>query len=152
VLLDRSGKLTFESIPFVLQEKSEPLKVCLAKSPIDSRNVFLFHKTTERAIYESARAGCEGFDDVLLYNAAGELTEFTIGNLVVEHAGQLLTPPISCGVLPGTFRAHLVETGHVVERTIPVRRLKDCGQIFRVNSIRNWQRAELERMPVDLRL
>jgi para-aminobenzoate synthetase/4-amino-4-deoxychorismate lyase len=152
VLLDRSGELTFESRHLEFQEKSETLKVSLAKEPIDSSHVFLFHKTTERGIYESARAGYENFDDVLLYNEAGELTEFTIGNLVVKLDGQLLTPPILCGVLPGTFRAYLLETGKVLERTIPVTRLKDCTQIFRVNSIRKWQKAEFERMPVDLRL
>lgn len=152
VLLDRSGQFAFEARPFEFQGESAALKVCLAKSPNASSNVFLFHKTTERALYESARAGCEEFDDVLLYNEAGELTEFTIGNLVVELDGQLLTPPVSCGVLPGTFRAHLVETGQVLERTIPVQRLKDCGHIFRVNSIRKWQQVELERIPIDLRL
>lgn len=152
VLLDRSGELTFESRPFELQGKSEPLDVCLANGPIDSSNVFLFHKTTERAVYESAREGCEIFDDVLLYNQAGELTEFTIGNLVVELDGQLLTPPIACGVLPGTFRAHLVETGQVLERTIPLKRVRECRQIFRVNSIRKWERVEIQRIPVGLRL
>jgi para-aminobenzoate synthetase/4-amino-4-deoxychorismate lyase len=72
------------------------------------------------------------------------LTEFTIGNLVVELDGKLFTPPISCGVLAGTFRAHLVETGQVVERTISVGQLKDCTKIFRVNSIRRWQRVQIE--------
>jgi para-aminobenzoate synthetase/4-amino-4-deoxychorismate lyase len=149
VLLDRYGRLTFEASPLEFRVESAALKVCLAKGPIDSSNVYLFHKTTKRAIYESAREGCEEFDDVLLYNEAGYLTEFTIGNLVVELDGQFLTPPISCGVLPGTFRAHLVETGQVLERAIPVKRLKDCGQIFRVNSIRTWERVEIERIPVE---
>jgi para-aminobenzoate synthetase/4-amino-4-deoxychorismate lyase len=152
VLLDQSGELTFETQSFKFQENPVPLKVCLANGPIDSDNIFLFHKTTERAIYESARKGCKEFDDVLLYNEAGELTEFTIGNLVVELEGQLLTPLISCGVLGGTFRAHLVETGQVLERTVPVQRLRDCRQIFRVNSIRKWERVEIQRMPVHLRL
>lgn len=150
VLLDRSGELTFESQPFDIQGHAKPLKVCLADQPVDSSNIFLFHKTTERGIYESARRGYEEFDDVLLYNEASELTEFTIGNLVVELDGQLLTPQISCGVLPGTFRAHLVETGQVLERTIPVERLRDCTQIFRINSIRKWERVTIEKMPVKL--
>jgi para-aminobenzoate synthetase/4-amino-4-deoxychorismate lyase len=152
VLLDRSGELTFESRPFELRRKTETLKVCLAKGPVDSSDVFFFHKTTERAIYEYAREGCKDFDDVLLYNEADELTEFTIGNLVVELDGQFVTPPISCGVLPGTFRAHLVGTGQVLERMIPVERLKDCTQIFRVNSIRKWERVIFERISVEQKL
>jgi para-aminobenzoate synthetase/4-amino-4-deoxychorismate lyase len=120
------------------------LNICLAKKPVDSSNVFLFHKTTRREVYESARKDFPDFDDVLLYNELDELTEFTIGNLVVELDGKLFTPPISCGVLAGTFRAHLVETGQMVERTISVGQLRDCTKIFRVNSIRRWQRVQIK--------
>jgi len=143
LVLDQDGKLDSESRHFESEENFETLRACLARKPVDASNVFLFHKTTQRAVYNSAREGFEEFDDVLLYNEAGELTEFTIGNLVVELEGQLLTPPISCGVLPGTFRAHLVEAGQVLERTIPVGQLNNCTKVFRVNSIRKWQRVEI---------
>jgi len=89
----------------------------------------------------------EEFDDVLLYNKQRELTEFTIGNLVVEIGGQLFTPPISAGVLPGTFRAHLIETGQVAERSIPMEELAVCTRIFRVSSIRRWQRVQIQEAP-----
>lgn len=143
VLLDQHGNLDSESSFFPRLESNRPLKVRLAPEPIDSSNVFLFHKTTQRDVYEAARRGFKNLDDVLLYNEHGELTEFTIGNLVVELEGQLLTPPIACGVLAGTFRAHLLETGEIAERRILVQHLRDCTKIFRVNSIRRWQIAEL---------
>ena len=144
VLLDQAGKLDYEIHPIEFAKTIQPLRAVLAKEPVDSDNVFLFHKTTQRDIYESAREGFEEFDDVLLYNELGELTEFTIGNLVVELNSQLLTPPISCGVLAGTFRAHLVKTGQVLERTIPIDQLSNCTKIFRVNSIRKWQRVQIQ--------
>lgn len=144
LLLDKSGTIEAESMPFQLTEVDQPLKVCLAKEPVDSRNVFLFHKTTQRDVYESALSDFPGADDVLLYNELDELTEFTTGNLVVELDGKLFTPPISCGVLPGTFRAHLLETGQVVERTIPIQQFKECTKLFRVNSVRKWQRVHIK--------
>lgn len=150
LLLDQSGKLTYQVSHFEPPEGYLPLNVCLAKEPVDSNNVFLFHKTTQREVYEAARRGLETFEDVLLYNELGELTEFTIGNLIVELNGQLLTPPISCGVLAGTFRAYLMETGQVLERTITIDQLKRCTKIFRVNSIRQWQRVELQDQPANL--
>ncbi len=152
IFLDQAGNLHSESRPFDSEGNSKTLKACLAKRPIDSNNLFLFHKTTQRAIYESAREGCEEFDDILLYNESDVLTEFTIGNLVVELDGQLLTPPISCGVLAGTFRADLMDTGQVVERKIYVEELYSCTKIFRVNSIRKWQAVELLTKPMELRL
>ncbi len=150
VLLDQTGKLSNESMLFEVSERNQTLKVCLAKEPVDSSDVFLFHKTTQRKVYESARKGLEEWNDVLLHNELGELTEFTIGNLVVELDGQLLTPPISCGVLAGTFRAYLMETGQISERTIAIDQLRKCTKIFRVNSIRKWQRVEIQEQPADL--
>jgi para-aminobenzoate synthetase / 4-amino-4-deoxychorismate lyase len=143
VLLDKNGRLNYESKLFQPSEDHPPLNVCLAKEPIHSGNIFLYHKTTQRGVYESARKDFPDHDDVLLYNEKGELTEFTIGNLVVEMDGKLFTPPISCGLLPGTFRAHLLESGRVVERAIPVQQLKDCAKIFQVNSIRKWQKVRI---------
>ena len=143
LLLDRSGALNSEAKVFQPPENSPPLKVPLAREPVDTNNVFLFHKTTHRAIYESARKNFTNYDDVLLYNERGEVTEFTIGNLVLELGGKLITPPLSSGLLAGTFRAHLLETGQVVERTIQVQELKDCTKIFMVNSVRKWQAVEL---------
>jgi para-aminobenzoate synthetase / 4-amino-4-deoxychorismate lyase len=145
VLLDQTGDLRCEAILFETPDNEEGLKACLAKAPVESSNIYLFHKTTQREVYESARKGSEEFDDVLLYNELDQLTEFTIGNLVVEFNGQLLTPPISCGVLAGTFRAYLVETGQVLERTITIDQLNRCTKIFRVNSIRRWQRVEIQK-------
>ena len=144
LLLDHSGKVNSENAPFQSPETFQPLKVCLAKQPIDSDNVFLFHKTTKRDFYESACKDAPGYDDVLLFNEVGELTEFTIGNLVVELDGKYFMPPLSCGLLAGTFRAHLLETGRVAERTIRVEELKICTQIFMVNSVRKWQRVEMK--------
>ncbi|HET7145194.1 MAG TPA: aminotransferase class IV, partial [Anaerolineales bacterium] len=86
----------------------------------------------------------DGFDDILLYNESGELTEFTIGNLVVEMGGKLVTPPISCGLLAGTFRAHLLESGKITERVIHMEELKDCKNMFLVNSVRKWVSVELK--------
>ncbi len=143
LLLDKSGILSHESKTFQPSDNHPPMRVCLAKEPIHSRNIFLFHKTTHREVYESARKDFPECDDILLYNEHNELTEFTIGNLVIEMDGELFTPPISCGLLAGTFRTHLLETSQVKERIIRVDKLKNCSQIFLVNSVRKWQKVEI---------
>jgi para-aminobenzoate synthetase/4-amino-4-deoxychorismate lyase len=111
--------------------------------PIDSRDPFLFHKTTQRGVFEKARKDSPACEDVLLFNEQDELTEFTIGNLVVEREGKLFTPPVSCGLLPGTFRAFLLESGQVAEARLPVGRLNECTKIFRVNSVREWEEVTI---------
>ena len=141
VFLDQPGTLRAEWAPYHPTENV--LHTRLAKEPVHSDNAFLFHKTTLRDVYERARAGFPDCDDILLYNERGELTEFTIGNLVVELDGELLTPPVESGLLAGTFRALLVETGQLRERTVHVEELARCTRIFRINSIRKWENVKL---------
>jgi para-aminobenzoate synthetase / 4-amino-4-deoxychorismate lyase len=133
VLLDKFGNFRTDARDFQTQEKV--FKVRLADKPINSKDVFLFHKTTQREMYPPIPAG---YDDLLLWNENEELTEFTIGNLVVKIDGRLFTPPISCGLLAGTFRSHLLETGIVSERVIRKDEVGRCSKIFLVNSIRKW--------------
>ena len=144
VLLDQLGNLTSEFRALNLTDELQPLKVCLARDAIDSRDIFLFHKTTRRDIYETQRSGLEEFDDILLYNERAEVTEFTLGNLVAELDGELVTPPVSSGLLAGVFRGYLLETGQVAERTILMEDLEKCLRLFRVNSVRQWQMVDLK--------
>lgn len=139
LLLDRNGSLTYEAKSFQLAQENHPLKVSLAKKPINSSNIFLFHKTTIRDVYQAARQDFPEADDVLLYNERGELTEFTIGNLVVRMDGKLYTPPVACGLLAGIFRADLLERGKVEEKIIRLEELMECTNVFLVNSVRKWK-------------
>jgi para-aminobenzoate synthetase/4-amino-4-deoxychorismate lyase len=133
------GELSGEVKDF--QPGKKVFRVCLAKQPVDSNDRFLLHKTTQRGVYEQALV--EGYDDVLLYNEKDELTEFTIGSLVVELDGELFTPPIACGLLAGTFRAELLESGEIKERVIRKDELPKCSKLFLINSVRKWVEAAL---------
>ncbi len=137
ILLGRSGQIWGEAKDFQSQEKV--FKVMMAEKPVNTKDVFLFHKTMRREMYPSVPAG---YDDLLLWNENDELTEFTIGNLVVELDGNLFTPPISCGLLAGTFRSHLLETGQIHERVIRKDELTRCTKVFLVNAVRKWVKVD----------
>ena len=138
ILVNRIGEIKTETKEFQIQEN--PFKVCLSNQPINSSEIFLYHKTTTRNIYPSL---FHGIDDVLLYNENNELTEFTIGNLVVEIDGELFTPPLSCGLLAGTFREYLLETQQIKERVILKDEIQRCTKIFLINSVRKWVEVEI---------
>jgi para-aminobenzoate synthetase/4-amino-4-deoxychorismate lyase len=141
LLLAADGAVRVEHTP--LQPGGAAMRVRFALAPIDPSDVFLMHKTTNRAVYE--RAGRPDCDDVILWNPAGEVTETTIANLVVEAAdnGRRVTPPIGCGLLPGTFRAELLEAGEVSEARVTVEQLRRAPRFWLVNSVRGWCPAEL---------
>ncbi|MCA9970798.1 MAG: aminotransferase class IV, partial [Anaerolineales bacterium] len=114
-----------------------------AEAPVDPDSVWLYHKTTRRETYAAARAARPDCDEVLLWNTRGELTEATTANLVLRLDGRLLTPPITAGLLPGTFRAHLLHTGQIHEHRLTPADLPRAAAIWLVNSVRRWRRAVL---------
>ncbi len=115
----------------------------LAAGRVDSNNPFLYHKTTHRSVYEEALAKRPGFDDVLLYNERGEVTESTRANVLVRMDGMLYTPPVACGLLAGTMRARLLEQGEIAERILSPADLARAEEVLLVNSVRGLVKVEL---------
>ncbi|MGV3516254.1 chorismate-binding protein [Luteitalea sp.] len=136
--LDRTGVVDAEAVAFAREDPARVRRVALAPTPVDTRSPLLFNKTTRREVYDEARAARPDVDDVLLWNARGELTEGTIANLVVELDGVRVTPPIASGLLPGVFRADLLARGEIEERVVLVSDLARASRLWLVNSLREW--------------
>ena len=117
-----------------------PRPVALATVPVWSGDPWLRHKTSRRAAYARARESVpdHGVFDVILRNERDEVTESTIGNVVVEVDGRWRTPPVGSGLLPGTLRAQLLEEGVVVEAVVSVADLRAATRLWIVNSVRGW--------------
>ncbi len=94
-------------------------------------------------MYDRVRREAPGTFDVLLYNDQGEVTELTFGNLVVELGGELLTPALDCGLLPGVFRGELLDTGTIREAVIPLESLGGASRLWLINSLRGWVEIRL---------
>lgn len=117
---------------------STPIEVALSGEAVHSGNEFLHHKTTHREVYDRALLAHSEAQDVLLWNERGELTETCHGNVVLEIEGRRLTPPPSSGLLPGVFRAHLLDRGEIEEQALPVGSIEAASAIFLINSVRRW--------------
>lgn len=146
LLLAQDGAVTLEADPLPPPPATPaPLNVALAASPIDRADPFLYHKTTHRAVYAAALAARPGFDDVILFNADGEITEATRFNVIADIDGTLCTPPVSCGLLPGTCRAHLLAQGTITERPLTADDLLRSPRILLANAVRGLLPATLAR-------
>ncbi|GAB4399384.1 MAG: hypothetical protein OHK0052_22800 [Anaerolineales bacterium] len=142
LLLHPSGSLTWTDEPLTPSSPSHHMRVTLAAQPIHSENRLLQYKTTQRDIYQQAQAQRPGFDDLLLYNQRGELTESLTANLVIVRGGARLTPPTSSGLLPGTFRSHLLQHGILRESLLYPQDLHTAEKIYLINSVRLWRVAQ----------
>jgi para-aminobenzoate synthetase/4-amino-4-deoxychorismate lyase len=139
LLLSRDGDIKVECTP--LTPVGPAARLGIATSPVDPRDPFLYHKTTNRLVYVDARR--PDCDDVVLWNPERQVTESTIANIVVDLGGRKVTPPVACGLLAGTFRAELLEAGTIQEAIVTLDELRTAGQIWLINSVREWWLAHL---------
>ena len=58
--------------------------------------------------------------------------------MVAKLNGRLYTPPVSAGLLAGTFRDQLIADNEIEERTIRVKEIRDAEAVFLINSVRKW--------------
>lgn len=119
-------------------------RVAIAQARLTADDIWLRHKTTQRALYDSARASLpKRIDEVLFLNERNELCEGTITNLFLHMPdGRCLTPALSSGVLPGILREELMDSKQVTEATLTLTDLKNASKIHMGNSLRGLIRAE----------
>jgi para-aminobenzoate synthetase / 4-amino-4-deoxychorismate lyase len=144
LVVARDGATCSQVVALPSVASQELVRLRPAPAAVNSADPLLFHKTTRRDVYEAARAACPGADDVLLWNERCEVTETGIANVVAELGGELVTPPVACGLLAGTYRAWLLEQGKVRERVITLEALKCAEHVFVVNSVRLWREATVD--------
>jgi len=118
--------------------------VMFAETPVDSADVFLYHKTTQRSVYERAAQEVPTGVEPLLVNEQGMVTESNIANVVYRMGGELYTPPVADGLLPGTLRAQLLRQGTIKERSLHVGETAKVEAWYLINALRGWRRAELQ--------
>lgn len=100
---------------------------------INSSNPFLYHKTTIRDNMPVS------LFDTIRVNERGEITEGTFTNIAIEKDGEIFTPPVSCGLLNGTYRAKM----NFKEKVLYPQDLKNADKIYCFNSVRKMVEVEL---------
>jgi branched-chain amino acid aminotransferase len=90
-------------------------------------------------LYEAQQGG---FDEVVLLNERGEVSECTAANIFCVEDGRVVTPPLSSGCLEGVTRGFVLELGPraeipVEERTLYPEDLYLADEVFISSTNRN---------------
>ena len=136
LFLAKDGEIRLTSSAYKEQNKDKSHYISLANRPVNSEDLSLYHKTTNRSVYENAIGENQDCDDILLWNEAGNITESTISNVIFKKDSEYYTPPVSCGLLSGTYRTHLISQGHLKVRIIPKAEITLYSEIYLINSVR----------------
>ena len=144
LLLAQNGSLELESSE--ITDVAPFGRVRLSARTVLSSDRFLYHKTTRRKMYneELAAARAAECDDALFFNERGELTEGTIHNVFVVNGTLWRTPPITCGVLPGTYRASILKNRrNAREDVLTLDDLACADAIYLCNGVRGMFPVQL---------
>ena len=137
ITLSKSGEIELSrQILSPLSPSFCKAKLCLQEA--DLQQAFTYFKTTYRPHLSL------GKQEIIYHNAAGELLETSIGNLVLKINGKLYTPPIRLGILPGIYRQHLLETGQVEEKVLTVPDLDQAEAVYGCNAVRGLYELRIE--------
>ncbi len=144
LLLSADGDTTLEALPLPPPPANQaPALVALAKQRVSSSDLFLYHKTTRRTLYDQERRRRPECADVIFLNERDEITEGSYTNVVALLDGELVTPPVRCALLPGTFREELIEKGILREKMLTLADLRRADKLLLINSVRRWQKVYL---------
>ena len=142
LLLGADGAARAEA--FALEASPASVRLQLAERPLlEAHGEFVRFKTTRRAHYDAFTPTAPGVFDTVLWNAEGEITECTRGNVAMLMDGRWVTPPLACGLLPGVGRALALREGRLSEAVVRVQDLPRVQGWAFLNSLRGWIGAEM---------
>jgi branched-chain amino acid aminotransferase len=87
-------------------------------------------------------AQSRGFDEVILLNERGEISECTSANIFIAAGSRVWTPPLTSGCLPGVTRELLLSEVHasgleVAERTLKLSDLAAADEVMITSTTRD---------------
>ena len=145
LLLDRRGEaeIGFSRI----NGSSEVAKVRFSDKRVFSKDLFLYHKTTNRDLYtnEHKKWSRKGYFDVIFSNEKNQITEGSISNIIVKKGRFYYTPPVACGLLDGVFRKSLFKKRDfpIKEKVLYRKDISGADEVYVVNSVCGIRRVEL---------
>ena len=136
------GTINLTTAPLSPNSKTWLLR--LSNSILRSSDPWLLHKSSNRVLYDAERANLpDGIDELVYLNERNEVCEGTITNIFVKIDGHWLTPPLSCGCLPGVLRRKKIEDASCKVKIITFSDLQGAEKITVGNALRGEIEAVL---------
>lgn len=143
--LTPAGTLTLDVTPFTPDPPDGLVRVAWASERIDATAPARRHKTRDRAVYDRASCAAQaaGLADVLFVNEVGDVAEGAISSLAIERDGEILTPPVDAGALPGVLRHTWLERGWAREERVTPDDVRTASRVWIGSSLRGARRVIL---------
>ena len=145
LLLDKRGEV---DVSFTrIKKNPQAARVRFSGKKTDSGDIFLYHKTTNRQVYdeEYKKWQDKGYFDIIFTNEKRELTEGSVTNIIIKKGRAYYTPPVRSGLLNGVFRRYILEQKKipVIEKVLYKKDVQEADEIYMLNSVRGMVRVGL---------
>ena len=140
---DQSGDIKITDTAFTAL--NAPLKVMASKYRLTPALQNTDHKISSRDFYDGERTRLKtehDIDEVLFANDKGKLCDGSFTTIFIEKDGQLLTPALEAGLLPGILREHMIATAQATEACLTLDDAKTADAIYVGNSLRGLMPAK----------
>lgn len=123
--------------PYDDARHSKGFDLCVSDVRRNETSPFTFMKTLQYgdSITEKRKAMSNGFDEPLFLNSRGEVCEGATTNVFFTDGDRIVTPPVACGLLPGTLRAYVLRNFDVTEAVLRIDDLDAFDGCFVTNSL-----------------
>jgi branched-chain amino acid aminotransferase len=128
--------------PYPKRAYEKGYRLCMSGRKLDETSRIAGHKTLNYLsnVLWRREAAQRGFDDVILVNKKGLVSEASSSNVFLVKQGRLLTPSLTSGCLPGITRKTVIGIarllGHsVAEGNMKVKSIYSAGEVFLTNSL-----------------
>jgi len=144
LLLNELGAVSVTATAIEASPEDAVIGYVISTTRLQSADALLYHKTTRRELYDrqwQLHHDRDGADEVIYLNENDALAEGSRSTIFIEKDGQLLTPALENGLLPGTLRAELLAEGKAKEANLTLADLDSADTVYLGNSVRGLQRA-----------
>ncbi len=151
--LDEQSAVSAERDPLEIVNSGE-LSVAVSSTRLNSQDMWLRHKTSNRSLYDRATevARASGLADILFLNERGEVAEGAISSVFLETEDGWVTPSLDSGVLPGVLRAQLLADPErsIKEKPVTLDDLYQAKTIHIGNALRGLRQVTLREGFIDI--
>ena len=128
---------TMRPNPYIPERAEKGFRLMYSSVYRNETSPLVRHKTMNYGdcIWERRRGALLNADEVIFLNSRGEICEGTVSNIFFVSGEKLITPPVSCGLLPGTARRFVMESFSVTEQVLRREDAAKMDECFVTNSL-----------------
>jgi len=128
---------TFRQNPYTENIYQRGFRLRFCDSLRNETSPFTYHKTLNYGdcILEKRKSTDMGYDEGIFRNHKGEICEGAISNIFFVKDKTILTPALTCGLLPGILRAYLLKRYDIMETVIKAEEIPVFDECFVTNSL-----------------